>query len=129
MFSPQMAAAHPLRAQTAVPPAAQLAEAGSETSAELAAERELVASAAPPEAAQRIPAGSPVARLPVEVDISIPVREFRVRNLLAIAPGDLLESRWPQGEDLPLAAGDVRLAWSEFEVIDTLLAVRVTRMA
>jgi hypothetical protein len=30
---------------------------------------------------------------------------------------------------LPLAAGDVQLAWSEFEVLDTKLAVRVTRLA
>jgi len=120
-----MAAAHPLPAQTA----AQPAEAGAQASAELVAERELVPSASPPEAEDRIKAGSPVARLPVEVDVVIPVRAFRVRNLLAIAPGDILESRWPQGEDLPLAAGNVRLAWSEFEVIDMQLAVRVTRMA
>jgi hypothetical protein len=30
---------------------------------------------------------------------------------------------------MPLAAGDVQLAWSEFEVVDTLLAVRLTRLA
>ncbi len=33
------------------------------------------------------------------------------------------------GEDVPLSAGDVQLAWSEFEVVDTQLAVRVTRLA
>jgi len=27
-----------------------------------------------------------------------------------------------------LAAGDVQLAWSEFEVVETRLAVRVTRL-
>jgi hypothetical protein len=30
---------------------------------------------------------------------------------------------------MPLAAGDVQLAWSEFEVVDSQLAVRVTRLA
>jgi hypothetical protein len=30
---------------------------------------------------------------------------------------------------MPLAAGEVQLAWSEFEVVDTQLAVRVTRLA
>jgi hypothetical protein len=30
---------------------------------------------------------------------------------------------------MPLCAGDVQLAWSEFEVVDTELAVRVTRLA
>jgi hypothetical protein len=29
---------------------------------------------------------------------------------------------------MPLSAGAVQLAWSEFEVIESLLAVRVTRL-
>jgi flagellar motor switch/type III secretory pathway protein FliN len=70
-----------------------------------------------------------VSRLPVELDVSVPIRNFRVRNLLALAPSHLVESGWAHGEDVPLAAGQVQLAWSEFEVIDTQLAVRVTRLA
>jgi flagellar motor switch/type III secretory pathway protein FliN len=73
--------------------------------------------------------GSPVARLPVELDVVIPVRDFRVRNLLALAPGDLIESQWSNGEDVPLAAGHVQLAWSEFEVVESQLSVRITRLA
>jgi hypothetical protein len=53
----------------------------------------------------------------------------RVRNLLALEPGQVIETQWAHGEDLPLAAGDVQLAWSEFEVVDSELAVRVTRLA
>jgi flagellar motor switch protein FliN len=71
---------------------------------------------------------SPVSRLPVEVGVTVPVRAFRVRDLLTLEPGRLIESQWGNGEDLPLSAGDVQLAWSEFEVIDTQLAVRVTRL-
>jgi flagellar motor switch/type III secretory pathway protein FliN len=70
-----------------------------------------------------------VARLPVELDVSVPVRGFRVRNLLTLEPGCLIESDWGHGDDVPLAAGRVQLAWSEFEVIDTELAVRITRLA
>lgn len=70
----------------------------------------------------------PVARLPVEVDVVIPVREFRVRHLLTLEPGELIESQWGYGEDVPLAAGDVQLAWSEFEVLDNQIAVRITRL-
>ena len=70
-----------------------------------------------------------VARLPVELDVAVPVREFRMRNLLALAPGQVVESKWSHGDDLPLAAGEVQLAWSEFEVVETRLAVRVTRLA
>jgi hypothetical protein len=46
-----------------------------------------------------------------------------------LAKGQLIESQWGNGEDVPLAAGDVQLAWSEFEVIEAQLAVRVTRLA
>ena len=69
-----------------------------------------------------------VLRLPVELDVTVPVGDFRVRHLLALAPKQLIESQWASGKDLPLAAGDVRLAWAEFEVVETKLAVRVTRV-
>jgi flagellar motor switch protein FliM len=68
-------------------------------------------------------------RLPVSLAVSVPVREFRVRHLLAMAPGGVIETQWAPGDDLPLSSGDVQLAWSEFEVVDTGLAVRVTRLA
>jgi flagellar motor switch/type III secretory pathway protein FliN len=70
-----------------------------------------------------------VSRLPVELDVSVPIRNFRVRNLLALEPSHIVESGWGHGDDVPLAAGKVQLAWSEFEVVDTQLAVRVTRLA
>jgi flagellar motor switch/type III secretory pathway protein FliN len=68
------------------------------------------------------------ARLPVEVDVAVPVRGFRVRNLLALEPGAVVESKWGHGEDVPLGCGEVQLAWSEFEVVDAQLAVRLTRL-
>ncbi len=58
----------------------------------------------------------------------VPVKEFRVRNLLTLEPGSIIASQWSYGEDVPLTAGEVQLAWSEFEVIDTHLAVRITRL-
>jgi len=71
---------------------------------------------------------APLARMPVELDVAIPIREFRVRNLLALEPGQLIESDWGHGEDVPLASGQVQVAWTEFEVIETQLAVRITRL-
>jgi len=70
----------------------------------------------------------PMARLPIELDVSVPVKDFRVRGLLGLEPGQLIESQWVQGDDVPLASGKVQLAWSEFEVVDTQLAVRITRL-
>jgi flagellar motor switch protein FliM len=72
---------------------------------------------------------STIARLPVELDVAVPVRGFRVRHLLTLDPGQVIETNWVHGEDMPLCAGEVQLAWSEFEVVDTQLAVRVTRLA
>jgi flagellar motor switch protein FliN/FliY len=69
-----------------------------------------------------------VSRLPVEVDVAVPIRKFRVRNLLALEAGAVIPSQWEQGEDMPLAARGARLAWTEFEVIDQKLAVRITRL-
>ena len=68
------------------------------------------------------------ARLPVQLDVGIPIRDFRVKNLLALEAGSLIESLWAPGEDVPVASGEVQLAWSEFEVVDTQLAVRLTRL-
>jgi Type III flagellar switch regulator (C-ring) FliN C-term len=66
--------------------------------------------------------------LTVELDVSVPVRDFRVRNLLALESGQVIETQWGHGEDVPLASCRVPLAWSEFEVTDSLLGVRVTRL-
>lgn len=93
-----------------------------------AGEEALVPAQAPVPEHEPIPLSPPVARLPVQLDVTIPIRDFRVRTLLALEPGQLVESQWINGEDVPLVAGDVQLAWSEFEVVDTQLAVRLTRL-
>lgn len=95
--------------------------------AESVAEQALMASPHLPEGAN-IKLTPPLSRLPVELEVAVPVREFRVRNLLTMEPGQIIETQWAHGTDMPLASGDVQLAWSEFEVIDTQLAVRVTRL-
>ena len=97
--------------------------------AELAAEQVLVSSLHEPGEGDLIQLTPALSRLPVELDVAIPVREFRVRHLLALEAGQVVETEWAHGEDMPLAAGNVQLAWSEFEVVDSQLAVRVTRLA
>jgi flagellar motor switch protein FliM len=70
-----------------------------------------------------------VARLPIGIDIALPVPGFKVRNLIALADGKVIGTRWGHGDDLPLSAGSVQLAWCEFEVMESRLAVRITRLA
>jgi flagellar motor switch protein FliN/FliY len=72
---------------------------------------------------------STIRRVPVEVDVSVPVRRFRVRDVLALNRGQVIVTRWMEGEDMPLAAHGAQLAWTEIEVIDQRLAVRITRLA
>jgi flagellar motor switch/type III secretory pathway protein FliN len=115
--------------QTLPPPASAPPRAPDPPAApETAAEEALVLSPHPPVEGGGIPLTAPVARLPVELDVAVPVREFRVRHLLTLELGTVIESQWALGEDMPLAAGNVQLAWSEFEVADARLAVRVTRL-
>lgn len=120
-----MATAHPLPA----PQIGQPHETEPAGAAETVAEQALVPAPHTSDDENRIALSGPVARLPVELDVSVPVREFRVRNLLALEPGQVIQSQWTHGEDLPLASGEVQLAWSEFEVVETQLAVRLTRLA
>jgi hypothetical protein len=70
----------------------------------------------------------PISRLPVELDVAVPIRDFRIRNLIALEPGLVVASQWGQSDDLPVMSGNQPLAWSEFEVVDTHLAVRLTRL-
>ena len=123
-----MAAAHPL--PTSAGEAQPGAASPSAATAEHSSKEALVPAPAHEETEDLGPTVSPaVARLPVEVDVAVPVGDFRVRHLLALEPGQVIESQWSGGDDTPLAAGNVQLAWTEFEVVDTQMAVRVTRLA
>lgn len=72
---------------------------------------------------------SALGQIALELDVVVPIRDFRLRNLIGLDRGQVIESKWNHGEDLPLAIGKVQLAWTEFEVVDTRLAVRITRLA
>jgi flagellar motor switch/type III secretory pathway protein FliN len=71
---------------------------------------------------------SPLSALPLQLDVTVPIPSFRVRDLLALDKGTVLESEWPHAEDVPVWCGGVQLVWTEFEVVDEKLAVRVTRV-
>lgn len=115
-----MAAAH------SIPPPPSLEGSPAATGAR---ETALVQGPQAPPPALAVTLNTAVARLPVELEVGVPVRNFRVAHLLSLEPGSVVESQWNHGEDLPLAAGSVHLAWTEFEVVDTQLAARLTRLA
>ena len=105
-------------------------EGEAEVAGETADENALIASSDADEIEERPgPAQTVEARLPVQLNVGIPIRGFRVRNLVMLERNMLVESHWAPGEDVPVLSGDVQLAWSEFEVVEQQLAVRLTRLA
>lgn len=73
--------------------------------------------------------GSPLAALPMQLDVTIPIPKFRVQDLLALEKGAVLDTRWVHTEDVPVWCGGAQLVWTEFEVVEQKIAVRVTRLA
>jgi flagellar motor switch protein FliN len=69
-----------------------------------------------------------LANLPVQLDVCIPLPNFRVSDLVSLEVGRVFPTTWEATEDLPLCSGRVQLVWAEFEVVDQKIAVRVTRM-
>jgi flagellar motor switch/type III secretory pathway protein FliN len=70
-----------------------------------------------------------LSQLRLAMTASVVLRGFKVRDLLRLEPGQVVESAWPETEDVPLIIGQVQVAWSEFEVVDQHLVVRLTRLA
>jgi len=70
-----------------------------------------------------------LSQLRMTMTASVPLGGFKVRDLLQLEPGQVIESSWSETEDVPLHVGQVQVAWSEFEVVDQHLVVRLTRLA
>ncbi|MGB8846875.1 MAG: hypothetical protein WCC73_14415, partial [Terracidiphilus sp.] len=86
-----MATTHPLQAR----PADQLLGPEAAEAAAIVSDESLVPSPG------SLTLSPPLARLSIELDVAVPVRDFRVRNLLVLESGQVIESQWPQGEDMP----------------------------
>jgi len=67
-------------------------------------------------------------RLPMQVDILLKVHSFRVQDLLSMEKGTVVETVHEHTQDVPVRCGGALLVWSEFEVLDQTLAVRITRL-
>jgi flagellar motor switch protein FliN/FliY len=67
-------------------------------------------------------------RLPMQLDVMVQVRSMRVRDLLSLEKGTVLETVHDHTQDVPVECGDALLMWAEFEVLDQRLAVRITRL-
>jgi flagellar motor switch protein FliN/FliY len=68
-------------------------------------------------------------RLPMQLDVILKVKTFRVEDLLAMEKGTVVETSHEHSQDVPVRCGGALLVWAEFEVLEQKLAVRVTRLA
>jgi flagellar motor switch protein FliN len=78
------------------------------------------------------PIADPWARvepLPCLLTIEISVPSFTVSDLVHLERGRIVASRWTVGQDVPLRINGELIAWSEFEVVQNRLAVRLTELA
>ena len=89
-----------------------------------------------PQAPAAAPAADPLAgqwqragRLPCLLTVEISVPGFTVADLVHLERGRVIASRWTVGQDVPLQVNDQLIAWSEFEVVQNHLAVRLTELA
>jgi flagellar motor switch protein FliM len=68
-------------------------------------------------------------RLPMQLDVMVKMRAFRVQDLLALEKGKVVEAVHDHTQDVPLICGGALLMWAEFEMMGQKLAVRITRLA
>lgn len=74
------------------------------------------------------PAWPKLSRLDLMMTVEVPLLRFKVQDLLRLSEGQVFESSFADTEDIPLRVGDVQLGWTEFEVVDQKIALRLTRL-
>ena len=70
-----------------------------------------------------------VENLPCLLTVEVPVPGFTVGDLVRLRAGRVISTSWTVGQDVPLRVNGEVIAWSEFEVVQKRLAVRLTELA
>jgi len=70
-----------------------------------------------------------VESLPCLLTIEVSVPGFTVADLVHLERGRVIATRWTVGQDVPFRINGELIAWSEFEVVQDRLAVRLTELA
>ena len=71
----------------------------------------------------------PVLGLPCELSVDLPLPRFRIAALLQLHAGSVINTGWHLGHDVPWRINGTLIGWSEFEVVNNRLAVRLTELA
>jgi len=67
--------------------------------------------------------------LPCTLTLDLPVKGFTIGDLLTLATGSVIETACHHTSDVPLRVNQLLIGWTEFEVIGSRLAVRITDQA
>jgi flagellar motor switch/type III secretory pathway protein FliN len=67
--------------------------------------------------------------LPCTVSLDLPLERFTIGDLSKLATGSVLSTACPRNNDVPLYVNGQLVGWTELEVIDDRLAVRITEIA
>ena len=67
--------------------------------------------------------------LPCTVSLEIALQRFTIGDLSRLAKGSVLTSACPRNSYVPLYVNGQLVAWTELEVIDDRLAVRIAEIA
>jgi flagellar motor switch/type III secretory pathway protein FliN len=66
--------------------------------------------------------------LPCDITLDLPVARFRVRDLLQLRAGTVVETCYSRGAEIPLRANGQLIGWAEFEPVADHIGVRVTEL-
>jgi len=66
---------------------------------------------------------------PCLLSLELPVSRFTVGDLLRLRVGSIVETSSHHSSDIPLRANGLLIGWTEFEVIASRVAVRITELA
>jgi flagellar motor switch/type III secretory pathway protein FliN len=64
--------------------------------------------------------------LPCTLTLEVPVVCFTIADLLALTEGSIVETACHHTSDVPLRVNQLLIGWTEFEVVEDRLAVRLT---
>jgi flagellar motor switch/type III secretory pathway protein FliN len=84
--------------------------------------------AAPPAADPLAERWARLETLPCLLTVEIPLPGFTVSDLVHLQRGRIMATSWTVGHDVPLRVNDELIAWSEFEIVGSRLAVRLTEL-
>lgn len=67
--------------------------------------------------------------LPCRLTLDVPVTGFTIGDLMKMTAGTVIATNCQQTNDVPLRVNGQLIAWTEFEVVGSQLAVRITELA